>query len=108
MTTHEEVIQFMQEKGISVADIIQIQKVFRQLNEGIYPFLRIERCKSVSPIHCKSTIPEIEMYGFATEQEVMLANAIYENIKNDFNPNNFVQILKYSLRIMGVKSEWTK
>ena len=39
---------------------------------------------------------QISNFLFGTENEVILANAIYENTKDNFNPNDFIQQLNYS------------
>jgi len=54
-----------------------------------------------------SSIRTIGHYNFLSENEVILANAIYENTKEDFNHNTFVQELKFVFRVLGINSVWT-
>lgn len=50
---------------------------------------------------------QIKNFMFETEKEVVLANAILLNTEN-FNPNEFREVLKFTFRLIGIKSEWAK
>jgi hypothetical protein len=104
---YKEVFDFMKEKNIQMNDRMFIRNSFQEVYENEYPFIEIKYNKGEIEYY-KSKIKEISNLGFKTENEVILANAIYENIKEHFNPNEFIQILKFTFRIMNIKSEWSE
>ena len=72
-----------------------------------YPF--------VKPVYGKgeiaywtSTKEEIQGFGFSSEQEVTLANALVENLGESFDKNDFTWQLKAVFRLLGIENEWTK
>lgn len=72
-----------------------------------YPFMCRTHKKGEGEYY-HSEIPKISSYRFTNEPEVIIANAIYENTKENFKPNDFINHLKYTLRVIGSDSVWTK
>ncbi len=40
--------------------------------------------------------------------EIAEENGEYKNLKEKFNPNEFVQQIKFTFRLLGIESEWSK
>lgn len=72
-----------------------------------YPFVKphFEKGKIV---RWESTKEEIQSFGFSSEQEVILANALVENLGEKFNSNDFTWQLKAVFRLLGIENDWTK
>lgn len=82
-----------------------IRSTYASVYKDDYPFVA-RKYKKGNVEYYHSEIKEISHYNFLNEKEVILANAIYENVKDDFNPNTFAQQLKFTFRVLGVKSVW--
>ena len=48
----------------------------------------------------------ISNLAFETEKEVIMANAIYENMNEITTINEFIQLIKFTFRIIGVNTKW--
>jgi hypothetical protein len=70
-----------------------------------YPFISAKYEKGEVKYYF-SDIEEIKNLMFETEKEVILVNAIFENVKDKFNINEFIQMLKFTFRILNVSSSW--
>lgn len=95
------------ETDLKIGQRMFIRSSFSDFYKKEYPFISRE-CKKGKVEYYYSEIKEISNLRFDSEKEVILANAIYENIKEDFNPNMFMQQLKFTFRILGVDSNWAK
>lgn len=74
-----------------------------------HPFVETKTTKKNGTFETtyRSEIPVISNWIFETQAEVVLANAIYENMPV-FEPNEFTNIFKFTLRLMNVKSRWAE
>ncbi len=81
-----------------------VRSHFASAHKNDYPFISIKRNKGEE--HYFSSIKRIDNLRFNSEQEVIMANAIFENTKDNFNINEFIQQLKFTFRILGVANEW--
>lgn len=97
----------LKEKGLSIGESIMVKSHFASIFKDEYPHIRADYMKGDVKYY-RSEIKEISNLAFESEKEVILANAIYENVKDSFNPNEFVQMLKFTFRILGVENNWSK
>lgn len=107
MAAEKEVMDLLEKKGLTVNERMKVRDAFMNLNKETYPFIKPTYREGGGGIaYYKSGIEPLALYSFNTEQEVCLANAIYENTKNTFSPNDFVMDFRYACRIFGIKSDW--
>lgn len=105
MTERKKTINLLEQKGLNKSEIFTVISKLSQEYKYEYPHIGI-KYKKGEVLYYYSTIEAIHNLCFDTEKEVMLANAIYENVKDDFNPNEFIQLIKFIFRIIQVKSKW--
>lgn len=104
---HKKAWGLLEERGFKLGEMMMIRSSFvgwsgyKEQN----PF--IEKSTNSMGEYYHSTHDLIKHYSFKTENEVVLANAIYLNIKSSFNPNDFREMFKYACRVIGIKNEWT-
>lgn len=108
---HDKAWNLLEEKGLSLGERIKVRAAFVDWSgyREEYPFIVANTKKRFNKDEFQyyhSEIKAIKNYNFLNRNEVILANAIYENVKEDFNPNVFIQQLKFTFRILGVKSAW--
>lgn len=102
---HDTAWNLLKEKGLSLGQMMTVRANFASQFKDEYPFIYTHYVKGeIRSYH--SEIKDIQSYSFNSEKEVILANAIYETIKDKFDPNEFIQMLKFTFRILGVKSAW--
>jgi len=100
---------FLKEKGLSLSEIMKVKNQYSEVYKNEYPYIKsVINKKSESGISYFSMHERISNYQFTNEGEVILANAIYENTKENFDANIFVQQFKFILRILGIKSAWAE
>lgn len=92
------------EKGLTFNEKMGVANAFKSIYKDKYPFISIKNENSKFYYH--STIDAISSLMFENKNEVILANAIYENTKDDFNMNDFMQQIRYIFRILNLKSIW--
>lgn len=97
----------MSKNGLNLGECMFIRSSYASNYKNEYPFIAI-KYKLATPEYFYSEHKRISHYSFKTENEVILANAIYENTKELFNPNVFVQELKFVFRLLGINSVWAK
>ena len=98
---YEKATTLLEAKGLTLNERLMVRGAYAQTYKDDYPFIGIKYVKGEVK-HYHSTIKEIEFLGFKTEQEVILANAIYENVKGDgFNVNEFIQMVTFTKRLLG-------
>ena len=98
----DEVFDFINSKALTLNKQIKLSSMFRDSFESEYPFIQREKDFFYSEHE------PIKNYRFTTENEVILANAIYESTKENFDLNEFNQMFKFSLRLLNVDSIWSK
>ncbi len=101
MKTSEEAWEELTLLGLKPMKIANIRNAFHAEIKEEYPFIKIQDNKWYSKIE------QIKSFIFATKKEVILANAIYENLQGKFNSNEFRDHLKYTFRLLGLKSAWS-
>lgn len=101
----EKAFNLLEEKGLSLSERLQISSMFSSTYEYSYPFISAKYKKGQVEYYF-SDIEDIKSLMFETEKEVILANAIYENVKDSFNINEFIQMLKFTFRVLNISSKW--
>ncbi len=107
ITNEDKAWSMLEATNLKLGDKVFIRAAYASTYKDDYPFVGRKYVKGVVASY-RSEIEEIKRYGFADEKEVILANAIYENIKHNFNPNTFAQQLKFTFRILGIDSAWSR
>ena len=104
---HDKAWKLLEEKGLKLGQMMMVRSSFVSWSgyKEENPF--IERTRKGDEYYYHSTHKMIENYMFDTEEEVVLANAIYLNMNEGCGPNDFVQIFKYACRLMGLSNKWT-
>lgn len=105
---HDKAWNLLEEKGLKLGERMMVRSAFVEWSgyKEEYPF--IERVfKKGETEYYNSSYPEIKNFMFETEAEVILANAIYLNIVKH-NNNDFVQVFKYTCRLINIDSKWTR
>lgn len=102
---HDKAWNFLDTKGLSIGEKMMVRSSFASMHQDEYPFIGIKYEKGeVKYYH--STYDEISSLMFETEEEVVLANAIYNITRDKFNMNDFMQQIKFTFRIILVHSKW--
>ena len=102
---HDKAWKLLEEKGLKLGERMMVRSHFASAYKNDYPFITVKHKKGeVEYYH--SEIKEISNLMFKSEKEVIMANAIYENTKEKFNQNDFIQHLKFTFRILGIGSDW--
>jgi len=103
--THDKAWNLLEEKGLNLNERMMVRSHFADTFKNDYPHISIKWDKGEIKYY-HSTIEMISNLAFETEKEVIMANAIYENMNEITNINEFIQILKFTFRIIGVASKW--
>jgi hypothetical protein len=105
---HDKAWNLLEEKGLKLGERMMVRSAFVEWSgyKDEYPFIE-RKYKNGDVEFYHSSHEMIKPYMFKTEKEVILANAIYENIKEITNVNDFIQMFKYTCRIIGLKTEWS-
>lgn len=105
---HHKAWSLLEEKGLGLGEMVMVRSCFVEWGsyKEEYPFINIKYNKGEIEYY-RSEYVDIENFLFKTEEEVILANAIYKNIKN-FNSNEFPQLLKFTFRLLNMDSVWAE
>lgn len=101
----KEVWEYMEEKGLNLGEKMRIRNDIAEIYQDEYPHISAGYFDD-EIVAYHSEIKPISHYEFKTKEEVILANAIYENTKNDFEINKFRDDFIYTFKLLGIKSEW--
>ena len=102
---HNKAWKLLEDKGLLINERIFVRSAFADTHKEDYPFI-LAKHKKGEVEYYYSSIEQISNLAFTNEKEVILANAIYENVKDSFNINEFIQMLKFTFRILNTQSEW--
>lgn len=102
---HDKAWNLLEDKGLKLGEKMMVRSHFASTYKDEYPFISVKHEKGEVKYYF-SDIEEIKNLMFETEKEVILANAIFENVKDKFNINEFIQMLKFTFRILNVSSSW--
>ena len=102
---HDKAWNLLDENGLTTGEKMMVRSSFASTFRNEYPFISVKK-NHLGSKYYMSDIEELKTLTFATENEVILANAIYENIKDRFEINEFMNILEFTFRIMKIPSRW--
>tara|TARA_R110002012_G_scaffold283603_2_gene474010 strand:+ start:333 stop:668 length:336 start_codon:yes stop_codon:yes gene_type:complete len=104
---HEKAWGLLKERGFKLGEMMMIRSSFVEWSgyKEENPF--IEKSTNSRGEYYHSTHDLIKHYSFKTEDEVVLANAIYLNMNEGCTPNDFIQIFKFTCRTIGLNNDWT-
>jgi hypothetical protein len=102
---HDKAFNLLEEKGLKLGERMMVRSHFASVYKDEYPFISVKHEKGEVKYYF-SDIEEIKNLMFKSEKEVIMANAIFENVKDNFNVNEFIQMLKFTFRILNVSSSW--
>ena len=103
----ERAFSLLENTDLKLGERIFIRSTFSCAYKYDYPFIGKEYKKgNVEVFH--SEIQEFKHLCFSNENEVILANAIFENIKESFNINDFRYQLKFTFQLLKIDSIWSQ
>ena len=105
---HDKAWNLLEEKGLTLGERMMVRSSFVEWSgyKEEYPFVAIKYKKGeVEWYH--SEYEMIKQLMFKTREEVILANAIYVNMNEITNNNDFIQMFKYTCRVIGLKTTWS-
>jgi hypothetical protein len=110
---HDKAWNLLEEKGLTLGQRIMVRSSFIEWSgyKDEYPFITVKYSKNQEVESYRSEYEMIKSLMFKTQEEVILANAIYVNLitKNqNFNNNDFIPMFKYTCRIIGIDTDWSK
>ena len=105
---HDKAWNLLDEKGLKLGEKMMVRSAFVEWSgyKEENPFIeRTHKKGGVEYYH--STHDLINQFMFKTENEVVLANAIYLNMNESCGNNEFREMFKFTCRVIGLNSEWT-
>lgn len=105
---HDTAWKLLEDKGLTLGERMMVRSSFVEWSgyKEEYPFVVIKYKKG--EVECyHSEYEMIKQFMFNTREEVILANAIYVNMNEITNNNDFIQMFKYTCRIIGLKTTWS-
>ena len=105
--SHNKAWSKLDEYNVKLNDKMMIRSCFADFYKNNTQFTETIHYKG-NVLHYKSTLSYIDNMVFQTEQEVNLANAMAIILKDRLDINEFYSQFKYVLRILDIKSEWSK
>lgn len=101
---HEEAYAILENAGLKTGAKLRVRQCFIAQNVDEYPFTSYDYKNK----YYHSEIEDLNSLGFETEKEVILVNAMYENVKENFNMNDFIPMIKFTFRLLNIDSNWSK
>lgn len=104
---HDKAWNLLDEKGLTLGEKMMVRSSFVEWSgyKNENPFIE-KTYKKGEVEYYHSTHDLIKRFMFKTEKEVVLANAIYLNMNEICSPNEFIEMFKYTCRIIGLNSDW--
>jgi len=108
MKLHDKAWLLLEKKGLTFGEKMMVRSSLVEWSgyKEENPFIET-KWKKGNAKYYHSTHDMIKHFMFKTEKEVVLANAIYLNMDEECSNNDFVQIFKYTCRLMGLNNDWT-
>lgn len=106
-TEYQKAIQILDTTDLSTSEKVAVVMNLSCQKQDDYPFVKPMFNKGEISYYT-STKEEIQSFGFSSEQEVILANALVETLGENFNKNDFTWQLKAVFRLLGIENDWTK
>jgi hypothetical protein len=105
---HDKAWNLLEEKGLKLGEKMMVRSAFVTWSgyKEEYPF--IERSYKKGKIeYYHSSYKMIDNFMFETENEVVLANAIFLNMNLIDATNEFREMFKYTCRLIGLNTKWS-
>lgn len=102
---HDKAWALLEKKGLTLSERIMVRSSFADTFKNEHPNVSIQWDKGEIK-HYRSTINPISNLIFETEEEVIIVNAIYENMDKITGLNEFTQLIKFTFRLIGINSKW--
>tara|TARA_R110002033_G_C3824173_1_gene233355 strand:- start:545 stop:883 length:339 start_codon:yes stop_codon:yes gene_type:complete len=105
---HDKAWNLLDEKGLKLNEKMMVRSAFVEWSgyKDENPFIEIVHKKGdIEYYH--SSHEMIKHMMFKTENEVVLANAIYLNMDEIIGVNEFRELFKFTARVIGLNTEWT-
>lgn len=104
---HDKAWDLLEEKGLKLGEKMMVRSAFVEWSgyKEENPFIEITFKKGEIEYY-HSTHDLINHFMFKTENEAVLANAIYLNMNESCGINEFREMFKYTCRLIGLNTEW--
>lgn len=104
---HDKAWKLLEEKGLKLGEKMMVRSSFVEWSgyKEKYPFINREYKKGDVEYYY-SSYDMIKSFRFKSENEVILANAIYLNMNEINGTNEFIQIFKFTCRVIGIDNAW--
>lgn len=103
--THDEAMELLKEKGFTLSERMQVFNGFKNHYKDDYPKITPQYADDLSVWIFEND--KVNM-TFLKLETALLAKAIYEAQKNEFEINKFNQDLKYTLKLLGIDSPYAQ
>lgn len=102
---HDSAWKLLESKGLKLGERMKVRSSFAAINKEEYPFIESKMHKDVMCYN--SSYDMISNMLFKTEEEAVLANAIYLNMNEIHGIDEFISVYKFTCRIIGMNTEWS-
>lgn len=109
LKAHDEAFSLMDKKGMTLSEKMRVRSSIVEWSgyKNEYPFISSRAIdEDGEEIVYSSTYDLIKSFCFKTENEVILANAIYLNMNEIHGDREFIEMFKYTCRVIVLNSEW--
>ena len=105
---HDKAWNLLDEKGLKLGEKMMVRSAFVSWSgyKYEYPFI-VHKYNKGGLEYYHSSYELINHFMFKTENEVILANAIYLNMDEGNSTNEFRELFKYTCRLIGLNTEWS-
>lgn len=100
---HNEAMDFLTDKGLTLPERMMVRNAFKDHYKDDHPNITPQYADGLSVWILKND--KVNM-TFLKLETALLAQAIYEAQKSDFEINKFNQDLKYILKLLGIDSPY--
>ena len=103
---HDVAWATLTQKGLNLGERLNVRSAFVTWSgyKEQNPFIKHDKSSDRGYYHSTHTL--IDSLMFETEEEVVLANAIYLNMDKSCGVDNLIQMFIYTGRIIGLNSKW--
>lgn len=108
MKLHNKAWDLLDEKGLSMGEKMMVRSAFIDWSgfKTENPFINSYKDESADNQYFHSTHELIKHLLFEKEEEVVLANAIYLNMDESNGTDEFIDMFKFTCRVIGLNSAW--
>ena len=105
---HDKAWKLLDNKGLNLSEKMMVRSSFIDWSgyKNEHPFIEKKREEQLELDYYYSTYDLIKNFMFKTKNEVILANAIYINMPKSTHHDEFIQLFKYTCRLIGLSTDW--